>query len=70
MLTCTSKKVPELSVRVLSEELAYNRALKQFKIFIVEHPLDPSHKVVYMVSEILLSHHCVMQPQADQIWSF
>ena len=44
-LLCTSKKISELCVRVISEELAYNRALKQFKIFIVERPLDPSHKV-------------------------
>ena len=35
----------DYSVRVLAEELAYNRALKQFKMFIVEKPLDPNYKV-------------------------
>ncbi len=30
---------------VLSEELAYNRTLQQFKIFILDRPLDPEYKV-------------------------
>ena len=43
-LVCSSWKICELSVRVLSEELAYNKSLRQFKIFITERPLDPNHK--------------------------
>ena len=35
----------EYSVKVLAEELAYNTALKQFKMFITDKPLDPSYKV-------------------------
>ena len=36
-------------VKVLAEELAYNKSLKQFKMFIIEKPLDPDYKasVVY-----------------------
>ncbi len=30
---------------VLSEELAYNRTLQQFKIFILDRPLDSEYKV-------------------------
>ena len=30
---------------VLGEELAYNRALQQFKMFILDRPLDPNYKV-------------------------
>ena len=49
LLRCTN--VPgdisggEYSVKVLTEELAYNKMLKQFKMFIIEKPLDPSYKV-------------------------
>lgn len=32
-------------VKVLAEELAYNKSLKQFKMFIIEKPLDPNYKV-------------------------
>lgn len=35
----------EYSVTVLGEELAYNKSLKQFKMFIVDRPLDPNYKV-------------------------
>ena len=35
----------EYSVKVLAEELAYNKALKQFKMFIIDKPLDPTYKV-------------------------
>lgn len=31
-------------VKVLGEELAYNKSLKQFKMFIIEKPLDPEYK--------------------------
>lgn len=34
-----------MRVRVLGEELAYNRSLRQFKMFILEQPLDPNYKV-------------------------
>ena len=44
-LQCISGKDATYSVRVLAEELAYNRALKQFKMFIVDRPLDPKYKV-------------------------
>jgi len=37
----------EFSVRVLAEELAYNKSLKQFKMFIIDRPLDPKYKVEY-----------------------
>ncbi|XP_064391483.1 uncharacterized protein LOC135339343 isoform X2 [Halichondria panicea] len=33
-----------IKATVLSEELAYNRALQQFKIFILDRPLDPEYK--------------------------
>lgn len=31
-------------VKVLAEELAYNKSLKQFKMFIIDKPLDPNYK--------------------------
>ena len=31
--------------RVLAEELAYNKSLQQFKIFILDRPLDPEYQV-------------------------
>lgn len=34
-----------MRVRVLGEELAYNKSLRQFKMFILEQPLDPNYKV-------------------------
>lgn len=34
-----------MKVRVLGEELAYNKSLRQFKMFILEQPLDPNYKV-------------------------
>ena len=33
-------------VKVLAEELAYNKSLKQFKMFIIDKPLDPNYKVL------------------------
>lgn len=35
----------KMSVRVLGEELAYNKSLKQFRMFIIDRPLDPNYKV-------------------------
>ncbi len=32
-------------VTVLAEELAYNKSLKSFKMFIIDRPLDPDYKV-------------------------
>jgi hypothetical protein len=43
-LDCVSSSGTSLSVQVLAEELAYNRQLQQFKMFIVDRPLDPSYK--------------------------
>ena len=37
-----------MKVKVLSEELAYNKSFKQFKMFILERPLDPLYKVDMM----------------------
>ena len=45
-LDCVSSSGTSLSVQVLAEELAYNRQLQQFKMFIVDRPLDPSYKVL------------------------
>lgn len=36
----------EYSVTVLAEELAYNKALKPFKLFITDKPLDPTYEVM------------------------
>ena len=36
----------DYSVQVLSEELAFNKSLKQFKMFITDRPLDPDYKVL------------------------
>lgn len=44
-LECVSSSGTSLSVAVLSEELAYNRQLQQFKMFIIDRPLDPNYKV-------------------------
>lgn len=44
-LYCMSASEAEYSVKVLGEELAYNKALKQFKMFIIDKPLDPTYKV-------------------------
>lgn len=44
-LQCISGKDTMYSVRVLAEELAYNKSLKQFKMFITDRPLDPKYKV-------------------------
>ena len=44
-LECVSSSGTSLSVVVLSEELAYNRQLRQFKMFVVDRPLDPNYKV-------------------------
>ena len=35
----------EYSAKVLAEELAYNKMLKQFRMFIIDRPLDLSYKV-------------------------
>ncbi|CAI8012638.1 Ankyrin repeat domain-containing protein 27 [Geodia barretti] len=43
-LDCVSSSGTSLSIQVLSEELAYNRQLQQFKMFIVDRPLDPNYK--------------------------
>jgi hypothetical protein len=43
-LECVSSSGTSLSVVVLSEELAYNRQLRQFKMFVVDRPLDPNYK--------------------------
>ena len=43
-LKTTDDSPVKLRVEVLSEELAYNKALQQFKIFIVSSPLDPEYK--------------------------
>lgn len=40
-----SEPIQNIRVKVLSEELAYNKSLKQFKMFIIERPLDPLYKV-------------------------
>ncbi len=34
-----------LTIQVLAEELAYNRSLQQFKMFVLDRPLDPQYKV-------------------------
>lgn len=44
VMSCSTDK-SEYSVKVLAEELAYNKSLKQFKMFIVDKPLDPHYKV-------------------------
>lgn len=43
-LECMSTSGSSLSVAVLSEELAYNRQLQQFRMFIIDRPLDPNYK--------------------------
>ena len=44
-LQCVSSSGTNLSVPVISEELAYNKQLQQFKMFIIDRPLDPNYKV-------------------------
>ena len=34
-----------IKVPILSEEIAYNKELKQYKIFVTLRPLDPQYKV-------------------------
>ena len=36
---------PFIEATILAEELAYNRSLRQYKMFILERPLDPNFKV-------------------------
>ena len=43
-LRCTSSGA-YIEATVLAEELAYNRSLRQYKMFILERPLDPNFKV-------------------------
>ena len=43
-LRCVSSGV-FIEATVLAEELAYNRSLRQYKMFILERPLDPNFKV-------------------------
>ena len=43
-LRCASSSV-FIEATVLAEELAYNRSLRQYKMFILERPLDPNFKV-------------------------
>ena len=43
-LHCVSSGV-FIEATVLAEELAYNRSLRQYKMFILERPLDPNFKV-------------------------
>ncbi len=44
-MTAGSNGSSSYHVTVIAEELAYNKSLKQFKMFIVDKPLDPSYKV-------------------------
>ena len=39
------KIAPEVKVPILSEEVAYNKQLKQYKIFLTQRPMDPLYKV-------------------------
>lgn len=39
-----SKSEPTPAATVLGEELAYNRSLEQYKMFILDRPLDPNYK--------------------------
>lgn len=43
-MTAGSNGSSSYHVTVIAEELAYNKSLKQFKMFIVDKPLDPSYK--------------------------
>lgn len=43
-VTSTGNESCDYAVKVLAEELAYNKSLKQFKMFIIEKPLDPNYK--------------------------
>ena len=40
-----------IEAMVLAEELAYNRSLRQYKMFILERPLDPNFKVCVSLYE-------------------
>ena len=44
VLQCVTDDM-DVRATVLSEELAYNKALQQFRLFIISRPLDPSYKV-------------------------
>ena len=50
-----------IEARVLTEELAYNKSLQQFKIFILDRPLDPE----YRVSHIHTQTHAHTHTQID-----
>ncbi len=50
----------EFSVKVLAEELAYNKALKQFKMFITDRPLDPSYKVSLTWEKLIELNVCTL----------
>lgn len=39
ILTCHHETMKNLSIKVISEELAYNSRLKQYRMFVVDHPL-------------------------------
>ena len=43
-LVC-AKNECKVKATVLSEELGYNRSLQQFKIFVLDRPLDPNYTV-------------------------
>lgn len=43
-MTSPKNESCDYTVKVLAEELAYNKSLKQFKMFIIEKPLDPNYK--------------------------
>lgn len=54
-MTTSGNGLCDYSVKVLAEELAYNKSLKQFKMFIIEKPLDPKYKVVASYSRSLVA---------------
>ena len=63
-----------MKVRVLGEELAYNKSLRQFKMFILEQPLDPNYKVgvwgnTQFFNVCIVRRRCVHSTRGwDDLW--
>ena len=56
-LRCVSSGV-FIEATVLAEELAYNKSLRQYKMFILERPLDPNFKVY--IFNTIPPHSCTL----------
>jgi hypothetical protein len=59
-LRCVSSGV-FVEATVLAEELAYNRSLRQYKMFILERPLDPNFKVHVYSTQCYVYNTCALR---------